>query len=180
MRILSVAISSSLIAFGACSSNNKSDPPEAPDVPQDDVALIDGMVAHHQRAIAMANEEIARGGSQDVKDMASQMIAKQQQESDMLLQIRKEVAGSSAIARVADPHSDLDMSDLQSLSGTDLDVAFLANMIPHHASAIVMAHRALPNLDRADLVDFAHSTIDDQTKEMGNMLEMEHRLEATR
>lgn len=164
------------IAIAGCTDDSSSKAPAPPAIPQDDVALIDGMVPHHQMAIDMANEELARGASADVKQMAQSMIDKQRQEIDLLQGIRKDLTGSTAVARVNDEHAMADMSELRSLSGNELDVAFLQDMIPHHASAVVMAHRAMPNLTRADLMDFAHATIDGQTKEMADMLDMKHAL----
>lgn len=50
-------------------------------------------------------------------------------------------------------------------------------MIPHHANAVVMSHRGLENLDRQDLIDFAHKTIDAQTDEMKKMIDMKHSID---
>jgi uncharacterized protein (DUF305 family) len=173
MKTLTAALACSML-LAACAADSSSKAPPPPAIPQNDVAFIDGMVPHHQMAIDMANEEVARGASGDVKMMAQAMIDKQQQEIDLLEGIRQDLTGSRAIARVNDEHTMADITELQSLAGTDLDVAFLQNMIPHHANAVVMSHRAIPNLTRSDLVDFAHSTIDDQTEEMAEMLDMKH------
>ena len=49
---------------------------------------------------------------------------------------------------------------------------FLADMIPHHAGAIEMAHRALPNLKRADLQAMAMNIVSSQAKEIGELQDM--------
>jgi uncharacterized protein (DUF305 family) len=176
MKLSSQLLSVPFILAAACSSESETQAPSPPAIPASSLSYIDGMVPHHQGAIDMANEEVERGASPNVMAMAMMMIDKQQQEIELLEGIREQMAGSPDVAPVDDPHMATDMAELQSLSGADLDVAFLNNMIPHHASAVVMSHRALPNLDRSDLVDFAHQTIDSQTDEMKKMLDMKHEL----
>jgi len=65
---------------------------------------------------------------------------------------------------------------LARLSGVELDRAFLDHMIPHHAGAVDMAHRALPNLTSPELQTMARDTIANQTHEMNVMLDMRERL----
>ena len=55
------------------------------------------------------------------------------------------------------------------LSGAALDAMFLLEMIPHHASALGPAHRALPYLENATLKEMAADIIAAQAKEIGEL-----------
>lgn len=68
-----------------------------------------------------------------------------------------------------DMHVEQDMALLMAATGAEVDRLFLDHMIPHHAEAISIAHRALPNLQRADTRQIAQKAISDQAKEIGEM-----------
>jgi uncharacterized protein (DUF305 family) len=163
----------------ACDSNDEdpSEIDEPPPIPEDDVAYIDFLAPHHQDAIQMADEEISRGGDDEVVAMASDMKEVQLAEIDTLQRIRVELAGSEVPEETlepdaADPHMTSDMGAMEEAAGADLDRAFLWHMVPHHASAVVVSHRALPNLENAELRSLAEMTIIAQTREMNAMLDM--------
>ena len=141
-------------------------------IPASDVDLIDNMVPHHEMAIEMADVEIARGARSDVKSMAEMMKAMQQDEIARMQQMRAKFAGSDQVRRMQDPHHDVDLDALQSATGADVDRSFLEHMIPHHAGAVSLAHRALDNLKDPELREMAQQMIVTQTREMNEMLDM--------
>lgn len=171
-----VILLSSLVFAALVGCDNESDSDvetvSPPPIPADDVDLIDNLVPHHELALEMADVEIARGTRQDVKDMAQMMKNAQQEEIARLRSIRMEVAGSDKIAAMRDPHGQGDVAELQAAAGADVDRMFLENMIPHHAGAVSLSHRALENLTNAELRDMARMTINVQTREMNEMLDM--------
>ena len=63
----------------------------------------------------------------------------------------------------------MDMGKLQRLKGRAFESAFLRMMVPHHASAIVMAQEALDTTARPQLLNMSHAIIDSQAKEIGDM-----------
>ncbi len=157
----------------ACGSDDSSAESVAPPpIPRSDVDLIDNLVPHHAMAIEMANIEIAKGTRDDVKQMAMMMKATQQDEIARMEQIRMRVDGSGEVPSMDDPHGETDMAELDAATGADVDTMFLENMIPHHAGAVSVAHRALDNLSDAELRDMAQNTIVMQTREMNKMLDM--------
>ena len=93
----------------------------------------------------------------------------------MMQAARTELTGSGQTPAPDDPYGNSDLDQMMTLSGSALDGAFLDNMISHHASAVTLSHRALPNLSRADLRALADKTIVDQTREMNEMLDMRER-----
>lgn len=138
--------------------------------PPDDVAFIDFFMPHHEAALRMATQVVERGSSPPVKDLARAMVAAQTREIAMMKQAREDLAGS---ALVPEPpraeHMRRDMARLESLSGEELDRAFLEEMIPHHAAGIGAAHRGRPGLVRGDLREMAKDIFDAQAKEVGQM-----------
>jgi len=141
-----------------------------PFIPRDDVRYIDAIVPHHQRAIQMAQMELDKGTRADIKTMAQSMKDAQTQEVALLQSARQALTGDSEVpAPPDDPHMDRDMQAMQSATGAQVDEMFLDDMIPHHAEGISIAHRALPNLQRADVRDNAKSVVRNQAREIGEM-----------
>jgi uncharacterized protein (DUF305 family) len=175
MKSTLVSVSSIVLAFGlaACSDNNSSEVESVspPPIPADDVDLIDNLVPHHQMAIQMADVEVSNGTRQDVKEMAQMMKIAQQEEIVKMQNIRAELVGSDRIAAMRDPHGEQDLAELQAATGADVDRLFLENMIPHHAGAVSLAHRAFDNLTNPELRNMAHMAVVAQTREMNEMLD---------
>lgn len=161
-------------ASAGCQNGSKSDlgSCEIPAIPANDVEFIDQLAPHHAAMIDMADEVIARGADADVKTMAQQMKDAQNEEIAKMEVARQELTGRSVGDPIEDPHSDQDMAEMAELSGIELDRAFLVHMIPHHADAVAVAHRALRNLERADMRELAEMTVVAQTREMNEMLDM--------
>jgi uncharacterized protein (DUF305 family) len=58
---------------------------------------------------------------------------------------------------------------LEQLSGDSFDQAFLAQMIMHHAMAVMMARPVAVNAAHQETADLANAIIADQTREIGEM-----------
>lgn len=143
-----------------------------PYTPKNDVQFIDALGPHHEMAIEMINEELERGAHHDVKELAKQMKEAQLKDIEEMRHARKELTGEPDFKPMHDPHGERDLAELRSLSGHELDKKFLLHMIPHHAAALSLVHRALPYLKRHDLKEIAKENYHDQAKEIGQMLEM--------
>jgi len=141
-----------------------------PLTPADDVQFIDFFVPHHQAAIEMASMEIDNGADPAVKAMAAQMKTSQMEEIAMLREARRALtAVAESPAPPEDTHMSADMAVMKSVSGTQLDKLFLEEMIPHHAGALPVAHRATTTLSRSDLRTMAVAIYDAQAREIGDM-----------
>lgn len=144
-----------------------------PFIAQSDVQFIDAIVPHHQMAAQMADIELQKGTRAEVKAMAQMMKDMQTQEIAVLQGARQALTGSSVVPTPpADPHMEADHMALQAASGADVDRLFLEHMIPHHAEGISIAHRALPNLQRAEVRQIATNIVSSQAKEIGDMAEL--------
>jgi uncharacterized protein (DUF305 family) len=166
--VMTVAV----VAAAACDDSDDSSGMAPSPIPASDVAYIDMLTKHHQGALEMANHEIERGASAELKAMAEQMKQDQQAEIDLMQQVRREIAADEDNDAVDDRHMQADMEHMVTLSGAALDEMFLRDMIPHHAGAVVMSHNALPNLGDQRLKDIAETTIVKQTRESNELLDM--------
>lgn len=120
----------------------------------------------------MSDEVIARGADREVREMAEQIKLVQQREIDELLSLRAELSPGFGRPTVIDPHGESDLAAMAAASGPTLDALFLEHMIPHHAGAVSLAHRALPNLTVPALRELAETTFVQQTREMNELLDM--------
>lgn len=140
-----------------------------------DLAFIDSMIPHHESAIAMAEVARERSQRQEILTLADAIITTQQAEIDQLRAYRDawfpDAAPTTGMAGMEDM-AGMAMSDgeLDALRGADpFDRAFIDAMIPHHESAIQMAHAILETTTRAELRTIAEAIVDAQQAEIDEM-----------
>jgi uncharacterized protein (DUF305 family) len=147
-----------------------------------DQMFIDMMVPHHQSATEMAEIALDRAEHPELKTMAEEMIAKQQEEITQLKDWRAEWYGSPdtppmsampMLSGMAPTHGmempTMDMTeDVEALRNTPepFDLAFIDAMIPHHTMAIEAAQMALDQAEHLELEEMAQMIIDDQQQEI--------------
>jgi uncharacterized protein (DUF305 family) len=142
-----------------------------PYTPADDAAFVAFFTEHHQMALDMALLEKTSGSAKEVKDLAAHMFETQTVEL-ALLEVAKDTLGSAMPAAPSDPHAEADMAKMRSLTGVELDVMFLIDMIAHHAAGLAPAHRAHDKIQRADLKQLAADIFHAQAEEIGKMKEI--------
>jgi uncharacterized protein (DUF305 family) len=146
-----------------------------------DRAFITGMVPHHQAAIDMARVELQKGTNAQVRALAQAVITDQTKEIADMNALAQTRFGSTpspmmtgAMGTVMGVPLSMDMSRM----GADLaaeaqtDHAFLAMMIPHHASAISMAREELTSGGDGQLKALSAAIIAAQAKEIGVMQQL--------
>jgi uncharacterized protein (DUF305 family) len=139
-----------------------------PYTPTNDLEFAEFFIMHHQMAIEMAEHEVAHGSAADVKAIAQAVIDAQTAEVETLMTIRAQLDGV-VDPPPEDPHAVAEMEAMEGMSGAELDAMFLLEMIPHHASALGPAHRALPYLENATLKEMAANIVAAQAKEIGEL-----------
>lgn len=138
-----------------------------------DAAFVTGMTAHHKDAIVMG--EIARKRAQrpQIRRLAGDIIAAQNDEISTLASIRDELHSTGA-------HGDADMSMLEGDAHMDMDPrelrtakpfdrAFIDMMVPHHEGAIAMAEELLDKGEHPALREMAQDIIRTQSAEIDRM-----------
>lgn len=145
-----------------------------------DVMFAQGMIAHHEQAIEMAQMAVTKATSPDVVDLANQIQDAQQPEIDTMtgwLKSWDESAddmggmdhssmGDGGMAGMMTPE---DMQALTKASGAEFDQMWLEMMIEHHEGAIDMAKTELADGESTDAKALAQDIIDAQQAEIITM-----------
>lgn len=153
--------------------------------PQDeafDLRFIDGMVLHHQGAIAMAEQVLEKSERPELKQLAEEIIAAQQQEISQMQQWRQawyptaaatpmmyDAAMGHMMPMSAEMAAAMKMDVGLGQADDQFDQRFLTAMIVHHEGALVMAEQALERSDRAELQQLAQAILASQQAEIEQM-----------
>jgi uncharacterized protein (DUF305 family) len=143
----------------------------------DERAFIEMMIPHHQSAIDMARTELRRGTNAQAKAIAQDIVDAQDREIAQMRAWYRDWYGTDVPA-VDTTQMGMDMSHHMDAiaEGGEPDRAFLAAMIPHHASAITMADGVLAGDPRMEIAGLARQIIADQSREIGAMQALRQRI----
>lgn len=151
-----------------------------------DTAFAQGMIPHHRQAVAMAGLAPSRAESQEVKDLA-EAIEKAQDPEITTMTGWLEAWGEDVPAEdmpeempgmdhsggdMSGMMSDADMKQLEKLSGTAFDTAFLEMMVAHHEGAVEIAKTERAKGAYGPAKDMAKSVITSQSAEITRMNEL--------
>ena len=132
-------------------------------------AFLEQMVPHHESAIAMAQLALQKARHPEIRALARDIASSQEAEIRRMKAWHRQWFGSALQPDTTGVIMGTDMSPLEAASGDDFDRAFLAMMIPHHASAVVMADSVMRGGPRRQVVQLADEIISAQAKEIGRM-----------
>jgi uncharacterized protein (DUF305 family) len=150
-----------------------------------DLRFIDAMIPHHEGAIAMAEEALAKSQRPEIQNLAKDIIAAQEREINELMRNWRSEWYSNAPETAMAWHSEMGhmmpmTAEQQSsmMMNTDLgpaddefDLRFINAMIPHHEGAIAMAQDALSKSQRPEIKQLANDIIASQQAEIDQMKE---------
>lgn len=132
-----------------------------------DAQFIDGMIEHHQGAIAMANQALKEAQKPEIKAMAQAIISAQAAEISQLRQWRQSwYPDLPATGGTGAPMGDMQISGDP---GKPFDQRFIEAMIPHHEGAIAMAKDAQQQAEHPEIKTLAQAVIGAQESEIAQM-----------
>ena len=147
-----------------------------------DLRFIDGMTPHHQGAVEMAQEALQKSQRPEIKQLATAIIAAQEQEIAQMKDWRKAwyptVAETPMMYDASMGHMmpmSTEMRQTMMMSGDlgaaddQFDLRFLNAMIPHHEGALDMANQALQKSGRPEVTKLAQAILSSQQKEIDQM-----------
>ena len=138
--------------------------PAAPSASEADRAFIDGMVPHHELAVMMADDALAKASQQPLKDFAVKVKADQGKEIAEMKAWRQAWFGSATTP------ADHSMHGQETLpAGADFDRRWADEMVKHHQGAITMSQTALAAATRPEVKALAQRIIDAQKAEVAQL-----------
>lgn len=132
-----------------------------------DAQFIDGMIVHHEGAIAMAQQVLAEGEHPELRQMAEAIIAAQQGEVEQMHNWRAEWYPDLQATMGMD--MDMGQMEIDADESKPFDQRFLEAMIDHHEGAIGMAEAALDNAEHEEVHSMAEGIITAQQAEIDQM-----------
>ena len=147
-----------------------------------EVTFLAEIIPHHQGAIEMAEMELERGESPDIRTHAENIIANQQHEVEQFTRWLEEWYGVTPEEAMAEapPEAqeemeamDAHMAEMMAMleavpAGPGFDAAFVAHMIPHHQAGIVEFLEAQSRAPHAELRVAASTGITMQAAEVAD------------
>ncbi len=153
-----------------------------------DLRFIDSMIPHHQGALVMAKEAIAKSKRPELIKLAKAIISNQQQEISQMQKWRKKwypKAPTTPIMWHAEMNHEMVMTEAHkqmmqmsmSLGKADAEFErrFLDAMIPHHRGAVTMGKDALQKSHRVEMQKLARNIITSQQQEIDLMTQWRDR-----
>ncbi|MEB3222891.1 MAG: DUF305 domain-containing protein [Candidatus Sericytochromatia bacterium] len=128
-----------------------------------DQAFIDGMVPHHEGAVMMANEALAKATREELRAFARQVRIDQGAEVAQMKAWRLAWFGSSRTPPM--DHSTHQVAG----SGAAYDAAWCTAMVVHHEGALTMSADALKAATRPEVRELAQRIIAAQEREIGQL-----------
>lgn len=146
-----------------------------------EVRFLEGMMDHHQMAVDMANDCLAKAASESVLTLCRNIISAQTAEiaqmHDWLLawygvDYTPQAMTMSGMPGMAMPDPVMMMgmmAGLNQLEGREYEIAWVEAMIDHHDDALHMSERLLKYVEHAELRTMATNIIKDQSAEIRQM-----------
>jgi uncharacterized protein (DUF305 family) len=186
LSALTVAVAATLAACGSDDDTSSDSTTETSAVASAEVALNEadvefaqGMIAHHEQAIEMAEIALdpAVGASAEVVDLATRIQAAQDPEV-ALMTGWLDAAGESVTMDTSDGHdmssmpgmmSADQMDEMAAMTGADFDQMWLTMMIAHHEGAVSQSETVKADGSNADVLLLADQIIAAQAAEINEM-----------
>jgi uncharacterized protein (DUF305 family) len=131
-----------------------------------DQSFLEHMIPHHQEAVDTAKQVLARGATTpEIKTLAENIVASQEKEVTDMKRWYKTWYKKEYVAQGYTPM----MRDLSTLSGKDLDRAFLEDMIEHHLAALTKTQEAAAFLQQAETKELSKVIAETQSNEVVTM-----------
>lgn len=153
-----------------------------------ELRFLEGMIDHHQMALDMANDCIAKASDETLLTICRNIIAAQSAEITTMQDWLRDWYGVEyapvPMIGEADPHAGHSMPNmpvtdpamtmgmmagLNRLEGRAYNIAWVESMIDHHDDALHMARRILTRVEHDELRQLAEQIIRDQTAEIEQM-----------
>ena len=145
-----------------------------------ELQFIDTMIAHHEVAIAMAKEVEGKLQHPELNAFAKSVVAEQEKEIAEMKKwraawypvmppaINMEMPGMDySMTRV-------NMDTLRAATGSEKDVEFMSQLIPHHQGSLMIANAGLHQSEKTEIHKLSESIINTRAVEMKKMQDWQY------
>ncbi|HEX2075801.1 MAG TPA: DUF305 domain-containing protein [Geodermatophilus sp.] len=170
---------------GSMTSSGSASPSASAGVDDRDIQFAQGMIPHHESAIAMSQLAADRAADPRVKNLAARIEAAQAPEIETMSGWLADWGAAASGSATDDGMGGMDhggMDDggmggmdtgtLAGMSGAEFDRMFLTMMIEHHRSAVQMAETEAVGGQNPDAIALAESIRDSQNAEIAEMQQL--------
>ena len=134
-----------------------------------EVAFLEMMIPHHESAMMMAQLVPSRATHPEIKTLAQQIIASQQQEIAQMSDWLNRWYGITSSPAMPMAGMDKMMAAMQGMTGAEFEQAFLMMMPMHHMGASSMAALAPGRATNPELLQLAQNIVTTQGQEIEQM-----------
>jgi uncharacterized protein (DUF305 family) len=138
-------------------------------------SFLEHMIPHHQEAVDTAKIILERGENAELKKLAGEIITAQEKEITDMKSWYQKWYGQPYVAQ--DAYTPM-MRDLSALTGSELDRAFIEDMIAHHTSALQQAQIVAPSAQHPETLALAQAIAETQSNEIITMRIIQKQLNA--
>jgi uncharacterized protein (DUF305 family) len=135
----------------------------------DDAAFVSGMIPHHEGAVEMAQIALNRAEHPEIKNLANEIIAAQEEEIGTMTPIKEDLEAEHGEHMSGEGHGGTEMEPEQLRTAEPFDREFIDMMIPHHQDAVEMAKEELDKGENDTLRKLAEDIISAQNREIEQM-----------
>ncbi len=129
--------------------------------------FLEQMIPHHQEAVDSAEAVLDSGkANAEVNALARSIISAQEKEIADMKSWYKAWYGEDYVAK--DTYTPM-MRDLTSLTGVELDKAFLEDMIAHHTAALLQGQAVAPTATHPETITLVKAIAESQSNEIITM-----------
>jgi uncharacterized protein (DUF305 family) len=138
-----------------------------------DRRFIEEMIPHHEGAIVMAKIALERSKKPEVLTLANNIISAQEKEISDMREWYQSWYGAT-VTTASGEHMHMmgvtgEPSELSTIAAEDFDREFVAQMIPHHEMAVMMASMLAAGTERDEMKRLAADIISSQSSEIEMM-----------
>ncbi len=147
-----------------------------------DLRFIDAMIPHHQGAVIMAQEALQKSTRPEIRQLAEEIIAAQEQEITQMQEWRKawytdaddtpmmyDASMGHMMPMTSGMRDSMMMAGDLGAADDQFDLRFINMMIPHHQGAVEMANQAAERSERPEIQTLAQEILTSQQQEIDEM-----------
>ena len=133
-----------------------------------EIRYMTNMIDHHHMAIMMGEMAVEKAVHPELKQLGEDIVETQMAEIEQMQTWLKDWYGIEHEPRMTRGQQK-QMDKLEAMSGSEFEIAFLKEMIPHHRMAVMMSIPVAGRATHVELRELAQDVITTQTAEIQQM-----------